>query len=497
MLENKRIQSANKTTIIFMVIIRLVVFAGYALELAKHTTNVPLGIIICTLCIGTNVVDIFLYRKSKINPLIKTTSIVGMGVIYGLSIFDTHNDLMYTMCIPVFACFIVYFDIKLLYKIGAGIAALNVAYVIYYYNTLGMSPSGTPVTTSQKLIHLSVMVLYVAAVIIVSKTLSKSNSAQLNAIEESADQTKAMLDDVLRVAKVVEDNSVATATMIDELNEATGSTAISLEQIATANQTNTESIGRQTIQTGQIQEQIAVTKQMAEDMSGMTDVAMESVASGNESMETLRDHTAKMQEANRMAVEYMSKLNENAKDVDRMMQEISAISGQTNLLALNASIESARAGEAGRGFAVVAEQVRLLSEQTKQLTENITSIVNDLIFNADQTQKVINEQAAVTAEEEEIVNNTVNDFAVIKDNVTEISSNAKQVRDNVNSLMEANNVIVDSINQISAVSEQVAASTDEAVNFGQESKNKADRAKELMAELTDASRELDKYLKND
>ena len=52
-------------------------------------------------------------------------------------------------------------------------------------------------------------------------------------------------------------------------------------------------------------------------------------------------------------------------------EDISAIAGQTNLLSLNASIEAARAGENGRGFAVVAEEIRTLSDSTKDLlTQN-------------------------------------------------------------------------------------------------------------------------------
>ena len=54
------------------------------------------------------------------------------------------------------------------------------------------------------------------------------------------------------------------------------------------------------------------------------------------------------------------------------------IASKTNLIAINASIEAARAGEAGRGFAVVAEEIRMLSEQSKDSVNTINAIVNEV-----------------------------------------------------------------------------------------------------------------------
>ncbi len=74
----------------------------------------------------------------------------------------------------------------------------------------------------------------------------------------------------------------------------------------------------------------------------------------------------------------VTKFIETAQNVTSNITGISSIAEQTNLLALNASIEAARAGEAGRGFAVVAEEIRKLSDGTKELLDNMTKFLGEL-----------------------------------------------------------------------------------------------------------------------
>ena len=87
-------------------------------------------------------------------------------------------------------------------------------------------------------------------------------------------------------------------------------------------------------------------------------------------------------ESKRMADELREGLQvsvDNSKSVDeiqKLTDDILAISSQTNLLALNASIEAARAGEAGKGFAVVADEIRVLADNSRNTANSIQEISN-------------------------------------------------------------------------------------------------------------------------
>lgn len=85
------------------------------------------------------------------------------------------------------------------------------------------------------------------------------------------------------------------------------------------------------------------------------------------------------EEVHRRQSAYRAQLEESIQDIARIVETIQRIARQTNLIALNAAVEAARAGEAGRSFSVIAGEIRTLSGQTSEATDQIASIRNQLL----------------------------------------------------------------------------------------------------------------------
>ena len=80
-------------------------------------------------------------------------------------------------------------------------------------------------------------------------------------------------------------------------------------------------------------------------------------------------------EMNTQLIRETNEANKKAKNSDEIVGIIQDISKQTTLLGLNASIEAARAGDSGKGFAVVAQEIRKLSNTSKESINKIDTII--------------------------------------------------------------------------------------------------------------------------
>lgn len=139
-------------------------------------------------------------------------------------------------------------------------------------------------------------------------------------------------------------------------------------------------------------------KEMAETMEkGLSEVsaAMEEMAAAASEVSTNQDGLH----------HEIEKVQTNANEINTVLAFIKEIADETKMLGLNAAIEAARAGDAGRGFGVVAEEIRKLSDESKETVVQIKELldrVNAAIENTMQMSDATlsnTEQVAATTEE--------------------------------------------------------------------------------------------------
>lgn len=182
--------------------------------------------------------------------------------------------------------------------------------------------------------------------------------------------------------------------------------------------------------------------------------------------------------------------NKSANEIRAATDLINGIANQTNLLSLNASIEAARAGEMGRGFAVVANEIRNLSQQSRESAGKIIDIVNGLIHNSDSSVITMNEMTKIMDEQNVMIENTSVVFNSLNGEVTNVATAIASIGKQVSFLETIKTRVLGAVESLASIAQENAASAEETSASMSQLENAVAECSKVTAEMLELSQKL-------
>ena len=399
-----------------------------------------------------------------------TAGFLGMALIGVLGISLAYYDKVF-YSVLLACCWIVYLSCQMMrWKMGLMIADAN----------------GVCMT----IITCAVFVMLMR----ISSITKMFSDDSLAAIEEQNAQQERMMKEILEISQVVKKESDKSGEMVRLLVDSAQRTAMNTEEISQTTDAIAGNLETQSQMTKEIQGAISETKEHSGQMVTVAAESDEYIRQNSEMMQELKAQSAQIASINQIVTEAMKKLEEKTRDVEAFAGVILKISSQTNLLAVNASIESARAGEAGKGFAIVAREIRDLAEETRESTENITKIVEEL--RKDEREVVESVQISVDAagKQNEMILTTAELFEQLGKNMMQLISSIRVIDQRIENLSESNHAMVESVSQISENTQEVTANAEATSEITEQNLVYAQNTRKALDSIQESAARLEKYI---
>lgn len=261
----------------------------------------------------------------------------------------------------------------------------------------------------------------------------------------------------------VSDSSDQVAASAEELMASADETMLGTELISTSIQNVSDAAEKQKEMSSssatfaqKVLEEAEEIATQAEQATALSNSTNEKIEKGSVYVENTVSQMNLIQSTVEETADSLTLLASRTTEIVNILKLVQDISDQTNLLALNAAIEAARAGEAGKGFAVVADEVKKLSEQTKQSVSDISRIAveieNDTTATVSSIQQVkdrVNAGITISHDTKATFNEILAIIGQVQDQVNQITA----VSDSIHSKMES---VSEQSLQMAAVSETTA-----------------------------------------
>lgn len=157
--------------------------------------------------------------------------------------------------------------------------------------------------------------------------------------------------------------------------------------------------------------------------------------------------------------EQTNRTNDSVQQIYKATAFIASIAEETDLLSLNASIEAARAGENGKGFAVVAEQIKKLSEQSNQSSNEIEETAMMLSEDSQKAVEIMQKMQEIIMSQSESMKDTQKVVEEVVAQIANSMQSIQQIKETTEHLANVRNEVLQAVETLSNIAQDSVSGT--------------------------------------
>ncbi|WP_312114262.1 methyl-accepting chemotaxis protein [Brevibacillus reuszeri] len=347
---------------------------------------------------------------------------------------------------------------------------------------------------SRPIVAISLAAERIAQGDLTAEELRFKNKDEIGSLAASFNRMADNLRDLVRQISISSEHVTMSSEELTasagQSTQASETITMTIQEVTTNTEMQARSVGESVIAINEMSsgvEQIASSAQYTSALSVQTS---QKALEGNKAIQTTVKQMDSIHETmNHLAIS-VTEMEEHSKEIEQIVEAITAISAQTNLLALNAAIEAARAGEQGRGFAVVADEVRKLAEQSTHSAEKIVNLVSTIknhthkvVASMEMGMKEVDSGIQVVHAAGQLFEQIKSDIDAVSGQVQEISAASQQITASTEQIVHAIEEISEGSKVVATESQNVSASAEEQLAAMEEISSSASSLTKMAEDL--------------
>ncbi|MBU5484819.1 methyl-accepting chemotaxis protein [Clostridium sp. MSJ-11] len=309
------------------------------------------------------------------------------------------------------------------------------------------------------------------------------------------DNMKNLIRNINETSSVVSNSSQSLLASTEQTSSSISEVAQSITEVASTMEKGADSSKEGVMAANELSKELDLVVQRIKESIDTTNKVYEISNTGFQTINKLEAKNLENGNVSRAVFNVINELSEKANSIGGIVETITSISEQTNLLALNAAIEAARAGEAGKGFSVVAEEVRKLSENTAQSTNNVKSIITSIQKDIEVALTTIKTADTVLKDQNEAVDNTRDTFKEINASIVNVVEKIDYISESLKSVDECRNKLLSVVQEVSSISGGIADAAQNVSGATEEQNAEMEEINALSEELNRMAQTLESEIR--